>query len=102
MATQEHKTSTPAGATTVAEADDFATLLKQSFKPRSERAATEVENAVQTLVNEALADSTVVKSDVIDTIESMIAKLDEKLTAQTKARGEASITWSTIRRPTRP
>jgi len=82
MATQEHKTSTPAGATTVAEADDFATLLKQSFKPRSERAATEVENAVQTLVNEALADSTVVKSDVIDTIESMIAKLDEKLTAQ--------------------
>jgi type VI secretion system protein ImpC len=83
MATQqEQKTSAPAGATTVVEAEDFTALLKQNFKPRSERAATEVENAVQTLVNEALADSSLVKSDVIDTIESMIAKLDEKLTAQ--------------------
>ena len=34
----------------VDEADEFATLLKQSFKPRTERAATEVENAVSTLV----------------------------------------------------
>jgi type VI secretion system protein ImpC len=83
MATQqEQKTSAPEGTTTVAETDDFATLLKQNFKPRSERAATEVENAVQTLVTQALADSTLVKNDVIDTIESMIAKLDEKLSAQ--------------------
>src|SRR5579872_2352674 len=83
MATQqEQKTSAAAGATTAIEPDDFTALLKQNFKPRSERAATEVENAVQTLVNQALADSSVVKTDVIDTIESMIAKLDEKLTAQ--------------------
>jgi type VI secretion system protein ImpC len=83
MATeQEQKTSAPAGGTAVVEADDFAALLKQNFKPRSERAASEVENAVKTLVTEALADSSVIKSDVIDTIESMIAKLDEKLTAQ--------------------
>ena len=32
------------------EADEFSALLKQSFKPRTERAATEVENAVTTLV----------------------------------------------------
>jgi type VI secretion system protein ImpC len=83
MATQqEQKTSAAAGATTAIEPDDFTALLKQNFKPRSERAATEVENAVQTLVNQALADSSVIKTDVIDTIESMIAKLDEKLTAQ--------------------
>jgi type VI secretion system protein ImpC len=81
MATQQEK-KTPAGATGLAEADDFAAILKQNFKPRSERAATEVENAVQTLVSQALADSTVVKADVIDTIEGMIAKLDEKLSAQ--------------------
>ena len=62
--------------------DDFSTLLKQSFKPRTDRAASEVENAVTTLVKEALADSSVVKDDVLDTIESMIAKLDEKLTVQ--------------------
>ena len=62
--------------------DDFAALLKQNFKPRSERAASEVENAVQTLVTQALADSSLVKGDVIDTIEEMIARLDEKLSAQ--------------------
>jgi type VI secretion system protein ImpC len=67
---------------TVVEADEFAALLKQNFKPRSERAASEVEGAVQTLVNQALADSSLVKTEVIDTIEEMIARIDEKLTAQ--------------------
>ena len=37
---------------------------------------------MQTLVTQALADSSLVKGDVIDTIEEMIARLDEKLTAQ--------------------
>src|ERR1700756_5314770 len=64
------------------EADEVADLLKQSFKPRPERAATEVENAINTLVEEALADSSVVKADVLDTIEEMIAQLDKKLSAQ--------------------
>jgi type VI secretion system protein ImpC len=62
--------------------DEFADLLKQSFKPRNERAATEVENAVTTLVREALADTSIIKEDVLDTIEEMIARLDQKLTAQ--------------------
>ena len=66
----------------VAEADDFSALLKQSFKPRSERAATEVENAVGTLIQQALADTSLIKSDVLDTIDEMIARLDEKLSAQ--------------------
>ncbi len=67
------------------EADEFSAILKQSFKPRTERAATEVENAVGTLVRQALADTTVIKEDVLDTIEEMIARLDEKLTAQVNA-----------------
>lgn len=75
-----------AGATTQAgEADEFASLLKQSFKPRTERAATEVENAVSTLVTEALKDGSTIKGDVIDTIEEMIARIDQKLTAQMNA-----------------
>lgn len=69
-------------ATTVVDADEFTGLLKQSFKPRSERAATEVENAVSTLIQQALADSSLIKEDVLDTIDEMIARLDEKLTAQ--------------------
>jgi type VI secretion system protein ImpC len=64
------------------DAEEFATLLKQSFKPRTERAATEVENAVSTLVQQALADESVIKENVLDTIEEMIARIDEKLTAQ--------------------
>jgi type VI secretion system protein ImpC len=63
-------------------ADEFAELLKQSFKPRTERAATEVENAVSTLVEQALADTTLIKGDVLDTIGEMIAQLDKKLSAQ--------------------
>src|ERR1700687_6022857 len=64
------------------EADEFSALLKQSFKPRTERAATEVENAVNTLVEQALADASLIKSDVLDTIEEMIGQLDKKLSAQ--------------------
>lgn len=65
--------------------DEFSTILKQSFKPRTERAATEVENAVGTLVQQALADSTLIKDDVLDTVEEMIARIDAKLTAQVNA-----------------
>ena len=61
---------------------DFAQLLKQSFKPRTDEAATEVENAVATLVRQALDDKDVIRDDVLDTIDAMIAKLDEKLSAQ--------------------
>ena len=66
----------------VSEADEFANLLKQSFKPRTERAATEVEGAISTLVTEALKDTSVIKSDVLDTIEELIARIDQKLSAQ--------------------
>src|SRR6201986_2980171 len=84
MATQQEQKS---AATTVAppapvEAEESAQVLKGNFKPRTERAATEVENAIQTLVTQALADSSLVKSEVLDTIEEMIARLDEKLSAQ--------------------
>ena len=83
MATQQEQKDLPSTAATgLAEVDDFAALLKQNFKPRSERAASEVENAVQTLVTQALADASLVKGDVIDTIEEMIARLDEKLSEQ--------------------
>src|ERR1700693_3195359 len=82
MATQQGQKDLATSETALAEADDFAALLKQKFKPRSDRAASEVENAVQTLVTQALADSSLVKGDVIDTIEEMIARLDEKLSAQ--------------------
>ncbi|HVY57277.1 MAG TPA: type VI secretion system contractile sheath large subunit [Xanthobacteraceae bacterium] len=78
----EPKTSQKEAVVQTKDADEFSALLKQSFKPRTERAATEVENAVSTLVRQALQDTSVIKDDVLDTIEEMIARLDEKLTAQ--------------------
>jgi len=68
---------------TVTEAEDFSQLLKESFKPRTPDAQTEVENAVSTLVKQALQDQSVVSEDVLDTVDQMIAQLDAKLTEQT-------------------
>ncbi len=84
MATQQEQKSAAATVASPApvEAEEFAQVLKGNFKPRTERAATEVENAIQTLVTQALSDSSLVKSEVLDTIEEMIARLDEKLSAQ--------------------
>jgi type VI secretion system protein ImpC len=85
MATELQQDKTLPAETAYQEADEFSALLKQSFKPRSERAATEVENAINTLVQQALADTSLVKEDVLDTIEDMIARLDEKLSDQINA-----------------
>ena len=82
MATAQKEQKAATEGTALVEADEFSTLLKQNFKPRTERAASEVESAVQALVTQALANSSVVKSEVLDTIEEMIARLDEKLSAQ--------------------
>jgi type VI secretion system protein ImpC len=82
MATETTTARAPEAGVDARAADEFADLLKQSFKPRTERAATEVENAVNTLVEQALADSSVIKSDVLDTITDIIAQLDRKLSAQ--------------------
>jgi type VI secretion system protein ImpC len=81
MATETARTETE-GAVETRSPDEFADILKQSFKPRSERAATEVENAVNTLVLQALSDTSLIKEDVLDTIEEMISRIDRKLTAQ--------------------
>ena len=79
MATLE---TSKTAATETRDADEFSLLLKQSFKPRNERAATEVDNAISTLVTQALADTNLIKTDVLDTLDEMIARIDEKLTVQ--------------------
>jgi type VI secretion system protein ImpC len=71
---KEAKRQADAAVVETRDADEFASVLQQSFKPRSERAATEVENAVTTLVEQALADTSLVKGEVLDTIEEMIAR----------------------------
>src|SRR5688572_14194411 len=71
------------GAAGVAvEADQFASLLQKEFKPKTDRARAEVENAVRTLAEQALRETTVVSDDVVGTIKAIIAEIDAKLTQQ--------------------
>ena len=67
------------GGQATADVDEFQALLKQSFKPRTDDASREIDNAVSTLVKQALSDSSLVKNDVLDTIQLMISKLDQKI-----------------------
>lgn len=69
-------------AAALSELDEFSDILKQTIKPRSEVAAKEVDNAVVALVREALDDQTLIAEDVIDTIDAMLSKLDQKLSEQ--------------------
>lgn len=61
---------------------DLGTLLKREFKPKSDEARSAVEAAVQTLAQQALAQTQLVGSDVVRSIEAMIAAIDRKLSEQ--------------------
>lgn len=64
------------------EASEFELLLKKEFKPKSERSREAVESAVQTLAEQLLKDTAIISSDVIGTIQALIAEIDQKLTDQ--------------------
>jgi type VI secretion system protein ImpC len=64
------------------EISDFANLLQKEFKPKSDKAKEAVETAVRTLAEQALRDTAVISNDVLATIESLIAQIDQKLSEQ--------------------
>ena len=66
----------------VQETSDFASLLNREFKPKSDQARSAVEQAVRTLAQQALVNTTLVSGDALRSIEAMIAALDAKLTEQ--------------------
>ena len=67
------------------EFDAFSSLLTKEFKPKTDRAKEAVETAVKTLAEQVLRDAKVVSSDVLKTIESIIAEIDRKLSEQINA-----------------
>ncbi len=77
-AQQEAQTSTM-------EVSEFASLLDKEFKPKSDRAKEAVEEAVKTLAQTALEGVATVSDDVFQTIQSMIAAIDQKLSEQINA-----------------
>jgi type VI secretion system protein ImpC len=64
---------------------EFASLLNKEFKPKSDDAKSAVEQAVLTLAQQALSQTNLIGSDVIMSIEAMIAELDQKLSKQVNA-----------------
>ena len=73
---------TPQSAGEVVAVTEFDSLLKKEFKPKTDEAKEAVERAVRTLAEQALAQTQLIKADVVKSIESMIAELDRKLTEQ--------------------
>jgi len=82
MDTESASASAPQAQVETKEFNEFSALMKQTFRTRSEQHETEVTKSIRTLVEHALADSSVVKGDVLDTITEMISQLDQKLSAQ--------------------
>ncbi|HBA67661.1 MAG TPA: type VI secretion system contractile sheath large subunit, partial [Methylococcaceae bacterium] len=82
MAEAEQATEAQVTTGEVVEVSDFSALLNKEFKPKSDRAKQEVENAVQTLAEFVLKDTSLVSDDAIASIEAIIAQIDSKLTEQ--------------------
>ena len=74
--------STSALAAVSFEGNDLASLLQKEFKPKSDEAKSAVEQAVQTLAQQALGQTQLIGKDTVKTIESMIAAIDKKLSDQ--------------------
>jgi type VI secretion system protein ImpC len=61
---------------------EFQRLLQKAFRPRTDKAREAVDSAVRTLAEQALLDTHRVSDDALATIEALIARIDEKLSAQ--------------------
>ena len=64
------------------EVSEFDRLLQTSFAAKSDERLTAVKSAVQVLAENALAGTTVIRDDVLTYVQDIIAKIDEKLSAQ--------------------
>ncbi|MCE2689627.1 MAG: type VI secretion system contractile sheath large subunit [Rubrivivax sp.] len=80
MATEQAKSAL--AEVQMQELGDLSSLLKKEFKPRTDTAEQAVESAVQTLAQQALANTALVKDDVVQSIEAMISALDAKIGKQ--------------------
>lgn len=65
-----------------ADADELSALLQKEFKPKTDQARDAVEQAVQTLARQALANSVTMSSDAYQAIQEIIAEIDRKMSEQ--------------------
>jgi type VI secretion system protein ImpC len=76
------KAQQAAGTPEVGTASELDGLLVKEFRPKTDQARDAVQTAVQTLAQQALSQTALIGDDVIESIEAMIAALDQKLTEQ--------------------
>ncbi|QOZ84198.1 MULTISPECIES: type VI secretion system contractile sheath large subunit [Chromobacterium] len=71
-----------AGQTETTVDDGLKDILRRSFRPRTNEAAEAVQSAVQTLLAYARRSRVVVREDVAQTVEQLVAELDRKISEQ--------------------
>ena len=81
MSATQSAQSAAAGATTALESD-FTNLLNREFKPKTDTARDSVAQAVKTLAQQALEQTTLISDDAISSINALIKAIDKTLTEQ--------------------
>ena len=79
---EKKQVSTPQAATELAESSEFGSLLSKEFRPKTDRAAEEIESAVQTLAGYVLQNTNLISADAVASIEALVSQIDQKLTDQ--------------------
>ena len=84
MATDPGKLEEQQGQEAI-EFDDFAELIQRDFKPRSDESKDKIQEAVQTLAQQALSGAVKMGDDVFSTVDRMVSEIDRKLSQQMNA-----------------
>jgi type VI secretion system protein ImpC len=84
MAEAKKEKQAEAGVGTV-QVSEFDALLTKQFNPQTDTAKREVEGAVRTLAQQALASTQLISSDVVQSITAMIGQIDKKMSEQINA-----------------
>ncbi|MFC1794842.1 type VI secretion system contractile sheath large subunit [Planctomycetota bacterium] len=73
---------TQAAEAVAIEPNEFESLLKKEFKPKSDHAKEAIDSAVRTLAEQALSETALISDDAVTTVEAIIAEIDRKLSEQ--------------------
>ncbi len=65
---EEQQATQAAAEAQVVEGDEFSALLNKEFRPKSDRAKEEIEDAVGTLAEYALRDTALLTEDAVSSI----------------------------------
>lgn len=71
-----------AAAETALSTDEFEQLLQKEFRPQTDAAKSAIQQSVQTLAEQALVNTKLVSTEVVKSIEAMIAEIDKRLGEQ--------------------